>query len=182
MTRQALVLIIAGLSVLLAACTAQTPASSFQQPPEATRSASSSVVPTLPASPEAADLGDLRRTLERAGLSVGAYSPDITKLDKEATPLFPGAPLHPYELAVGGTAVLAFAFHTSDQASRVVSRIDRKDPFPAIEFKGLPHVFLHDRAIVMFVEDSLDKASAPRDSRILSVLRSQLGTDYASAR
>ena len=88
--------------------------------------------------------------------------------------------MHPYVLKVGGAAVSAFRYPTSGDASRVVARIDRKDPFPGIEFTGMPHVFLHDRTLVFFNEERLHAAAA-RDSRILSVLRSEFGTDYASA-
>ena len=181
MPRHHRVLIIAGLSVLLAGCAAHTPESPLPQSSQSARPASASVATTAPSSPEAADLGDLRKSLEHARLSVGAYRQDTTKLDKEAKPLFPGAPLHPYYLQVQGTVVSANTYPTSGEAARVVSRINRKDPFPLIDFKGTPHVFLHDRAIVMFVATSHKNGTAWVDGRILTVLRSQFGTDYASA-
>jgi hypothetical protein len=180
MTKRGLVLIAAGLSVLLVACSAKVPASSAPRSSMASGAASPSVAATASRGPEVADLGDLRESFERAGLAVGAYWQDTTKLDKEAKPLFPGAPLHPYQLKVQGATVSVDRYAASDEVSRVVSAIDRKDPFPFVEFAGVPHVFAHDRVIVMFVEDTLHKASASRDSRILSVLRSELGTDYAS--
>jgi hypothetical protein len=174
------VLIVAGLSVLGVACSPVPSPPPVSPGVSASQAASAAVAATVPAGPEGVHLGGLRLSLERAGLDVGTYSQDTTKLDKEATPLFPGAPLHPHQLQVAGALVLAFPFAESGEASAVVSRIDRKQPFGFIEFTGMPHVFLYDNTIVMFVEDGLHKKSAPRDSRIFAVLRSEYGTDYAS--
>ena len=183
MRRRSAFLIIAGLGLALTACSPQPPASTSPAPGPSV-AAGSPALPPASVATGAPDLGGRREAFARSGLKVGAYAPDATKLDKDAKPLFAGAG-HSWDLEVGGSVVSVDPYPTSAQASRVVAGIDRARPFPLVEFAGIPHVFSHGRAIVMFVERTSrlgpGAAAAPTDARILPVLRSEFGTDYAEA-
>jgi hypothetical protein len=176
MRRLALVLTAAGLCALLAACSAggdrhQSPAASAAQ---------STLSPTAPAStpppPGAADLGTLRTSLRDAVLQVGSWTRGTGSVA-----LFAGGPRRPWMLPVEGTRILAYPFTRLADAKRTVAGIDRNDPFPAIEFKGAPHVFRFGSIVVLFVQDRTYQSPSPADARILEALRAQLGTDYAVA-
>jgi len=174
MRRLPVVLLTAALSTIFASCSAG--GTSPQSPPASSSPSVAVPAKATPSAPSgAADLAAIRGELRSAGLRTGSWTRETAS---EA--FFARGPRRPWRLPVEDAAILAYPFANLADAERTVAAINPKDPFPSIEFKGAPHVFRSGRIVLLFVQDGTYVSPSPADERILSVLRSQFGTDYAS--
>lgn len=173
MRRLPVVLLTAGLSTIFASC------STGGTPPQPPPSSSPSVTVPATASPsapnEATDFAVIRGQLRNAGLRTGSWTRGTAS---EA--FFAEGPRRPWRLPVEDGTILAYPFVNLASAERAVAAINPEDPFPTIDFKGAPHVFRSGPIVLLFVQNGTYQSPSPADERILSVLRSRFGTDYAS--
>lgn len=137
-------------------------------------------VPPRPVAPRPAfDLSVLQGALETTGLPV-TNSSDVT--ETVFSGLAQGQPLN-----VAGRELQIYWFPSSRDATAAISMV-RSDGYAfrinrhyiPVQWAGDPHFFGRDRSVVVYVSTST--TPTPTDSKILAVLKQQMGPQFAGTR